>query len=179
MRNWTHGITVAHLTAAILTGCGPVSHAEPVSTNATVLRAVDGDTLDVSSDSRGRLRIRVVGLDTPETVRRGWSVGCHGPEASSYAKTTLTGQRIALVIDPTQDATDRYGRTLAGVLLSDGRNYAVEAVRRGHGRAYLYGNKPNMWAKDIAAAEDQARQEGEGLWGAPCYGKTESEKLDK
>lgn len=179
MRNWTRTITIAHLTAALLTGCGPVTHAEPVTANATVLRAVDGDTLDVSSDSRGRLRIRVVGLDTPETLRRGWSVGCHGPEASSYAKTTLTGQRIALVIDPTQDTTDRYGRTLAGVVLSDGRNYAIEAVRRGHGRAYVYGNKPSMWAKDIASAEDQARQEGQGLWGAPCYGKTESEKLDK
>lgn len=68
MHNWTRTIAVAHLAAALLTGCGPASHADPVSTNATVLRAVDGDTLDVSSDSRGRLRIRVVGLDTPETT---------------------------------------------------------------------------------------------------------------
>ncbi|MFT8180194.1 thermonuclease family protein, partial [Mycobacteroides chelonae] len=112
-------------------------------------------------------------------VRKGWSVGCHGPEASSYAKATLTGQRVALVIDPTQDATDRYGRTLAGVLLSNGTNYAVEAVRQGHGRAYIYGHKPSIWANEIAAAEDLAHREGQGLWGAPCYGQTESEKLGK
>ncbi len=179
MRTWIQTITVAHLTAALLAGCGPVSDAEPVSTNATVIKAVDGDTIDVNSDSRGRLRIRIVGLDTPETVRKGWSVGCHGPEASSYAKATLTGQRVALVIDPTQDATDRYGRTLAGVLLSNGTNYAVEAVRQGHGRAYIYGHKPSIWANEIAAAEDLAHREGQGLWGAPCYGQTESEKLGK
>lgn len=92
----TRTLTLATVAAAaLLSACGSTSQADPVSTNATVLRTVDGDTVDVLSDGRGRLRIRIIGLDTPETVRKGWSVGCHGPEASSYAKATLAGLSTA------------------------------------------------------------------------------------
>ncbi|MFA4085277.1 thermonuclease family protein [Mycobacteroides salmoniphilum] len=107
-------------------------------------------------------------------MRRNWSVGCGGPEASAYAKATLTDQRVQLVTDPTQEATDRYGRSLAAVILSDGRNYAVEAVRQGYGKAYIYGHKPSRWAAEIAAAENQAKGSHEGLWGAPCFGNVSS-----
>ncbi|MFV8279771.1 thermonuclease family protein [Mycobacteroides abscessus] len=160
-------------TALITGGCQP-SHADPVATNATVLRVVDGDTITVAADQRGRLKVRIIGLNTPETVRKNWSVGCGGPQASAYAKATLADQRVQLVTDPTQDATDRYGRTLAAVILSDGRNYAVEAVRQGYGKAYIYGHKPSRWAAEIAAAENQAKATQAGLWGAPCFGQVDS-----
>ncbi|WP_198529218.1 hypothetical protein [Mycolicibacterium obuense] len=48
---------------------------------------------------------------TTEVHRPGWSVGCWGPEAERFAAETLTGQRISLTADPTQDTHDRYGRT--------------------------------------------------------------------
>lgn len=163
-------------TALLALGCQP-SHADPVVTNATILRVVDGDTVTVASDLRGRLKVRIIGLDTPETVRDEWSVGCHGPEASAYAKEVLSGQRVELLTDPTQDSTDRYGRTLAEVILSNGTNYAVQAVKLGHGKAYVYGHNPSKWADEIQAAEDQAKSSRAGLWGAPCWGQVESKPL--
>jgi micrococcal nuclease len=93
--------------------CSPSpSHADTdIATTATVLRVVDGDTVDVVDDTRGRLRIRIIGLDSPEVHKPGYSVGCWGPQASEFARGTLTGQRVAIVTDPSQDAHDRYGRT--------------------------------------------------------------------
>src|SRR6478609_2341097 len=91
----------------------PVGNAEPVATTATVLKVVDGDTIDIRDDNRGRLRVRLLGIDTPETKKPGYTVGCWGPEATEFAQSTMVGQRVALVPDPTLDRTDRFGRTLA------------------------------------------------------------------
>lgn len=161
--------------APFIPGCTMVGKAEPIPTpTAEVLRVVDGDTIAVRDDNRGRLKVRIIGLDSPEVHRPGMSVGCFGPEASEYADKMLTGQRVALVSDPDGDQTDRYGRTLAEVFLSDGRNFAVESVRTGHAKAYVYGHRPSKWAGEIAAAEDEARKQEAGLWGAPCHGQVAS-----
>ena len=66
-----------------------VAHADPVATTATVLKVVDGDTVDIVDDVRGRLRIRLLGIDTPETKKPGYTVGCWGPEATEFVKSTL------------------------------------------------------------------------------------------
>ncbi|AGB26823.1 micrococcal nuclease-like nuclease (plasmid) [Mycobacterium sp. JS623] len=87
------------------------ARADPVATTATVLKVVDGDTVDIVDDVRGRLRIRLLGIDTPETKKPGYTVGCWGPEASEFAKQTLLGQRVAFITDPGQGTYDRYGRT--------------------------------------------------------------------
>ena len=97
------------LTASALV---PVSaSAKPPESTAVVLRVVDGDTIDIRDDVRGRLRIRVLGIDTPETKKPGYTVGCWGPQATQFAVDNLLGQRVAFVTDPTQDRTDHYGRT--------------------------------------------------------------------
>ncbi|WP_394329243.1 thermonuclease family protein, partial [Mycobacteroides abscessus] len=75
--------------------CAFASTAAGCCAECTVVRDVDGDTIDVRHDQRGRLRVRIVGLDTPETHRPGVGVGCGGPEASAFAKQTLEGQRVA------------------------------------------------------------------------------------
>lgn len=89
----------------------PLVSADPVATTAEVLRVVDGDTIDIRDDVRGRLRVRILGIDTPETKKPGYTVGCWGPEATEFARSNMVGQRVALQPDPTQDRTDRYGRT--------------------------------------------------------------------
>jgi micrococcal nuclease len=103
------------LTAAVVPACSviasSVAHADPVATTATVLKVVDGDTVDIVDDVRGRLRIRLLGIDTPETKKPGYTVGCWGPQASEFAKSTRLGQRVAFVPDPSQGMCDRYGRT--------------------------------------------------------------------
>ncbi|GJF14769.1 hypothetical protein NGTWS0302_37070 [Mycolicibacterium cyprinidarum] len=120
----------------------PSVTADPVETTAVVLKVVDGDTVDIRDDIRGRLRIRVLGIDTPATQKPGYTVGCWGPQATQFAADTLLGQRVAFVIDPTQDRTDRYGRTLAYLIRGDGWNYSVEAARAGAARADIYDNNP-------------------------------------
>ena len=112
------------------------------SGTATVLKVVDGDTIDIRDDIRGRLRVRLLGIDTPETKKPGYTVGCWGPEATEFAKSTMLGQRVALVTDPTQDRTDRYGRTLAYLVRADGWDYSVEAARAGTAKSYVYGGRP-------------------------------------
>lgn len=102
------GVATITLTTVLT---APHSGADPVAVTATVLRIVDGDTADIVDDVRGRLRVRLLGIDTPETKKPGYTVGCWGPEASAFATDALFGHRVALIPDPTQDRADRYGRT--------------------------------------------------------------------
>lgn len=152
----------------------PLSSAEPVAATAVVLKVVDGDTIDIRDDVRGRLRVRVLGIDTPETVKPNTPVECWGPEATEFAASTLVGQRVSLEGDPTQDRTDRYGRTLAYVVRADGWDYSVEAARAGAARSYIYGGVPVSRYDAIAAAESEAREALRGLWGPPCNGNRSS-----
>ena len=76
---------------------------------------------------------------------------------------------------PTQakTCTTAYGRTLAYVD-KPGWSYSVEAARSGNARAYVYNYSPVSRAAEIAAAEQDAKAAGRGLWGAPCYGRTDA-----
>lgn len=172
-------------------GCSTVTKADPVIPTATVLRAVDGDTIDVSDDSRGRLRIRLIGInspelnkpkygiDSPEPHERKYRKACFSEEASEYARTTLVGQRVALESDPSQDRIDRWGRTLAFVILADGRNFSIESAQGGYARSYVFAHKPSKYAQQIADAERQAQEGGRGLWGKPCFGETPNVPVDE
>jgi micrococcal nuclease len=162
------------VTAFAATLTAPSAHAEPAATTATVLRVVDGDTVDIVDDVRGRLRIRLLGIDTPETKKPGYSVGCWGPEASQFAISTLLGERVAFLTDASQGMYDRYGRTLAYLRKADGWDYSIEAARAGAAKSYVYHGKPVSESSAIAAAEQEATAAQRGLWGPPCYGSTAS-----
>ena len=134
-----------------------------------VLRVVDGDTLHLNL--RGRdVTVRMIGIDSPESVKPNSPVDCYGPESSTFAKDVLTGQRVTLEFDASQDRTDRYGRTLAYVWLelpAGGRTlFNVEAIGRGFARERQYGSIPYAWKGAFAAAQRRARAAGAGLWGA-------------
>jgi micrococcal nuclease len=152
----------------------PTGHADPVTTTALVLKVVDGDTVDIVDDVRGRLRIRLLGIDTPETKKPGFTVGCGGPEATEFATSTLVGQRVAFITDPSQDQRDRFGRTLAYLDRADGWDYSVEAARAGVAHSYVYGGVPVARYAQIDAAEKEAQAAHRGLWGPPCFGHTDS-----
>jgi micrococcal nuclease len=177
MRTLTRFVA-AVVTAAVAPACSviasSVAHADPVATTATVLKVVDGDTVDIVDDVRGRLRVRLLGIDTPETKKPGYTVGCWGLEASEFAQSTLLGQRVAFVTDPSQGMYDRFGRSLAYVDKADGWDYSVEAARAGAAHSYVYHVHPSARADEIAAAEQEARAAGRGLWGPPSFGQTRS-----
>ena len=168
------GTAFAATLVALLAVASPATRADTVTTTAVVLKVVDGDTIDIKDDVRGRLRIRVLGIDTPETKKPGYTVGCWGPEDTQFAKDTLLGQRIAFVIDPTQGMYDRYGRTLAYLDKADGWDYSIEAARAGAAKSYVYQGKPVARSGEIVAAEQEAKDAQRGLWGSPCFGNTAS-----
>ena len=104
--------------------------------------------------------MRLLGIDTPETNKPGFTVGCWGPEATEFAKSTMVGQRVALVTDPTQDRTDRFGRTLAYLVRADGWDYSVEAARAGTAHSYVYGGRRMNRYDAIAAARERSQRRG-------------------
>ncbi|MBY6541985.1 thermonuclease family protein [Rhodococcus sp. BP-364] len=132
---------------------------------------VDGDTVDVTVSSGVTARVRVIGIDTPETKRPNTPVQCWGPEATDFARALLDGQAVRMVTDPSQDEVDDYGRLLRYLVLPDGRNYSVAATEAGAARPYVYDrSNPPTAAVDINDAENRAQAAGAGLWGPPCNG---------
>ena len=124
-------------------------------------RVVDGDTVIVRADG-GVLRVRLLGIDTPETVDPDRPVGCFGPEASAYTKHLLTGRSVRLVYD--RELHDRYGRLLAYVYLL-GRFVNASLIELGYARTLSI--PPNTaHAAELASLERRAALDGRGLWGA-------------
>jgi micrococcal nuclease len=135
-----------------------------VDTNATVIRVIDGDTIDVSVGHR-RERVRFIGVNTPETKDPDKPVQCYGPEASHLTARLLpVGSRVRLERDV--EARDDYGRLLAYVYRgTDGLFVNLDLAREG--AAVALSIRPNTThAAVIAAAIDEARAAGRGLWSA-------------
>jgi micrococcal nuclease len=138
----------------------------PPPARGTVSRVVDGDTVIVQAGSR-TLDVRLLGIDTPETVDPRKPVGCYGPEASAYTKHLLTGRPVRLVYD--RQLHDVYGRWLAYMYLERaGRpELFVNARLVAHGYARTLSIPPNTaHATELAALERHAALAGAGLWSA-------------
>ena len=123
-----------------------------------VERVVDGDTIVV----RGVGSVRLIGVDTPETVDPRRPVQFFGREASAFTRRMVEGRRVRLEYD--QERTDRYGRTLAYVWLEDGTHVNAEIIRQGYGFAYT--SFPFRYMEDFRRYQREARLAEVGLWGA-------------
>ena len=106
--------------------CEPTGTAPKPSTLAhdaggpyLVESVVDGDTIRISCNGTST-RVRLVGVNTPETVKEDSPVECGGPEASGYLHSQLDGKQVFLSADPAQGERDKYDRLLAYVWTSDG-----------------------------------------------------------
>lgn len=132
--------------------------------DAVVSRVVDGDTVVAQVDGAGpRLRVRLLGIDTPETVKPGTAVACFGHQASTFTAGLLTGRRVRAAHQA--EEVDGFGRQLWDVWLPDGRFVATLLTAAGAARAYPYA--PNTaHAAEILAGEELARGSRRGLWGA-------------
>ena len=161
------------IVAIAVTLWAPVAQAQSVT--GTIVRVVDGDTVDVRVDGKVE-RIRIIGLDTPETVDPRKAVQCFGREASAHGKELLPiGTPVTLEADPSQDARDRYGRMLAFIIVETEPgttiNYTREMIAGGYGHHYVY-RRPSLYADAFALAQDDAQVGGFGLWGADtCAGQ--------
>jgi micrococcal nuclease len=133
----------------------------PAAAEAYVVRAVDGDTIEVRLD--GRLEdVRYIGVDTPETVKPGTPVQCFGHRASDFDRRLVEHERIRLVFGA--ERRDVYGRLLAYAYIGHTFVNAV-LVRRGLARTLAIA--PNtLHSALFDRLELRAARAGRGLWGA-------------
>ncbi len=120
------------------------------------VRAIDGDTIELA----GGERVRLIGVDTPETVDPRRPVEYFGKEASGFTGRMAEGKLVRLAYD--EDSYDRYGRTLAYVYLEDGTFLNAEIIRQGYGHAYT--RFPFRYQEEFLALERDAREHERGLW---------------
>lgn len=131
---------------------------------ATVTHVVDGDTLDLRIDGSTE-RVRLLGIDTPETVKPDAPVDCFGPEASARTKVLLPPGTPVLV-QRDREARDRYGRLLLYLWRQRDGLFVNDALVR-DGFARTLSIAPNTARRvALAASASAARSAGAGLWTA-------------
>ncbi len=128
-----------------------------VTIGDSVKRVVDGDTVILSGLGRARL----IGVDSPESVKPGSPQERFGPEAADFTREMLQGRQVR--VERGDELEDRHGRALVYLYLEDGRFFNLLLVREGF--AYAYTQFPFRFRQEFLEAEDRARIEGKGLWG--------------
>jgi micrococcal nuclease len=135
--------------------------APPAAASAVVVRVVDGDTFEARIGEEVE-DVRLIGVDTPETVKPGEPVQCHGPAASRFAHRTLERRRVRLVLGV--ERRDVYGRLLAYAYIGH-RFVNAELLRRGLARTLAIPPNTRHSAR-FDRLELEAARAGRGLWGA-------------
>ena len=130
----------------------------------TILKVVDGDTVDIDINGHTE-RVRLIGVNTPETKHPTKPIECFGPEASAYM-TQLLPKGTTVRIERDVEARDRYGRMLLYLYLgSDDLFINLELVARGYGTPMSI--EPNTFRRnDFVHAAAQAEAANVGLWKA-------------
>ncbi len=134
----------------------------PSSKMYRVTSVIDGDTLKVTQDEL-TVTVRMIGIDTPETVHPAKPVQCFGKEASEKAKVLLTDAMVRLEFHNSQGIRDKYGRLLAYVFLENGTNVNEYMIAEGYAYEYTY-NVPYKYQSAFKEAEVSARVQKKGLW---------------
>lgn len=127
-----------------------------------VTKVVDGDTIDVLTGTTTE-RVRLIGINTPETVDPRKPVECFGREASQKAHEFLENQKVYLEPDETQDERDKYGRLLRYAWRADGVFYNREIIQQGYAYEYTY-FIPYKYQAEFRQAQSYARENKLGLW---------------
>jgi endonuclease YncB( thermonuclease family) len=143
----------------------PAPQSPAAKRSARIVRVIDGDTLRVRLSSGPQITVRLIGIDTPETKRPGVAVECGGKEASAFMRQIAfargRGRQVTLVQDPSQNATDRYGRTLAYVDASAKGDLSRLMLRAGWASVYVFANPFGRLARyESAAGQAAARRAG-------------------
>ena len=151
----------------------------PAGRPIIITRAIDGDTVDVefvdAPKNSDRARVRLIGVNTPESVDPRKPVQCFGKEASAHTTELVAGitreRPATLVVDATQGEYDKYQRLLAYIYLPDGTLLNERIIAGGYGFEYTY-RTPYIHQARFKEAEKAAKIANRGLW-APeaCSGE--------
>lgn len=127
-----------------------------------VTKVVDGDTFWADNDTKAGVKVRLIGVDAPESKNVfKKKIGYYGMEAKAYLTTLLSGKNVKLVCDV--DSLDQYGRTLAYVYLEDGTFVNADLMKNGY--AMVMTIPPNVkFAAEFVKLQQDARENNRGLW---------------
>jgi endonuclease YncB( thermonuclease family) len=148
----------------------PISQANIRTVNGTVTKVSDGDTIHVTTPEQTKLRVRLYGIDAPETPKINNRTGRvnkpgqpYGAEAWKALESKIMGKQVRLdIID-----IDRYKR-MVGIIYLDDRNINLEMVSEGYAEAYVEYLKAPYRSKFIEA-EQESRSARKGIWSLPEY----------
>ena len=146
------------------------SHAAVRTVNGTVTKVSDGDTIQITTPEQTKLKVRLYGIDAPETPKVKQRTGAvskpgqpHGDESWKALESKIKGQQVKLdIID-----IDKY-RRMVGMIWLDDRNINLEMVREGYAEAFIEYLKPPYRA-EFLTAEREAKSAGRGIWSLPDY----------
>ncbi len=164
-------LLVAVLSAStVFGGASAVSEIPENAEKVLVSRVIDGDTIQLDD-----VRVRLIGVDTPETVHPQKGVEPYGKEASNFTRSMLEGREVYLEYDV--QLADKYGRTLAYVWLEDGTFFNELLLLEGYAQVATF--PPNVkYVERFLEAQKKAREAGKGLWSfeSEIHGQKESAK---
>ena len=164
LSNFRRRSLVVVLACTFLGSCSSSDASLPQGANARVVKVIDGDTVDVSIDGKVE-RVRLIGIDTPETKKPNTPIECYGPEASERIAFLLpVGTPVILQRDA--EARDHYGRLL-GYIFRFSDNIFVNGDLMKGGFARPLAIAPNTaYSKEFSSLATDAQAAKLGLWGA-------------
>lgn len=160
-------LLIASLTTSIIT---PNSHAAIRTVIGTVTKVSDGDSIQITTAEQTKLKVRLYGIDAPETPKINHRTGQvskpgqpHGGESWKALKNKIIGNQVKLeILD-----IDKY-RRMVGMLWLGDRNINLEMVREGHAEAFIEYLKP-PYRTEFLDAESEAKSARRGVWSLPDY----------
>ncbi len=136
-----------------------------------VTKVTDGDTFHINMDGNDEV-VRLLGINTPETVDPRKTVQCFGKEASTRLKEMIGGELVRLEYDDSQSLRDTYGRLLAYAYLEDGEMVNRKMIAEGYAYEYTY-LAPYKYQQEFRQLQTLARTTDRGLWAeTTCNGNT-------
>lgn len=142
--------------------CRNKANRQAPSPSFLITKVIDGDTFWVADGSPKGFKVRLIGVDAPETRRsRNKEVGYFGKESKAFLTELILGKEVILKYDVGR--RDRYGRTLAYVYMPDGTFVNAELLKGGY--AMVMTVPPNVrHAEYFVELQQKAREQGAGLW---------------
>jgi len=173
MRRWAGGVFVVLLVAVVLVGrmgwLGSVPGSDQQRYHGrvfAVVKVVDGDTLDLdvadAKSGKDTTRVRLWGVDTPETKHPRHGAMYFGAEASEFARRLALGKQVTVKLEPFEKSRGKYGRLLAYIHLPDGKILNEELLSGGY--AYADERFRHVMKGRYLQLQKEAQREKRGLW---------------
>jgi micrococcal nuclease len=135
----------------------------PAESLAQVVRIIDGDTIEVQKNNKTE-RVRLIGVDTPETKHPERGVECFGPESTEFTRKLVSGKTVRLKADTISANKDRYNRLLRYVYVEPTNEHLnAKLIETGHSIAYTRFDFEKK--NEFVQLEQRAKNQALGLWG--------------